>query len=218
MAQDGRKRAGVWSAVVVATSVAVVVFYLAHAPRPASPVPGLPRLTAEKHSHLQEHAAAAFVLWQKGEGQEEAEPDEPANPLVKAANAAPSDDYDGLYTGSVTMRADGHLVTTTVRVTHGVGVGTQSRLDCGATPVSLKISSSGDVSGMMLVFSSTCLRTGLAIRGRAVPGTLLLRLGSQYVELTNNWSAIGIPNDCGAFSCARRAATGSPIVASVPHH
>src|SRR5262249_40449463 len=104
--------------------------------------PGLPRVTAEKHLHLQEHAAAAFVLWQKGEGQEEAEPDEPANTLVKAANAAPSDDYDGLYTGSVTRRADGHVCTTTGMVTHGVGVGTQSRLDCGATPVSLKISSS----------------------------------------------------------------------------
>jgi len=35
----------------------------------------------------------------------------------------------------------------------------------------------------MLIFGSTCLRTELAVRGHAVPGTLRLRFGGQYVEL-----------------------------------
>jgi hypothetical protein len=37
---------------------------------------------------------------------------------------------------------------------------------------------------MVLMFGSTCLKTELAIRGRAVVGTLRLRLGNQYLELS----------------------------------
>jgi hypothetical protein len=35
----------------------------------------------------------------------------------------------------------------------------------------------------VLIFGSTCLKTELAIWGRAADGALLLRLGNQYVEL-----------------------------------
>ena len=41
---------------------------------------------------------------------------------------------------------------------------------------------------MALMFSSTCLKTALAIRGRALGSTLLLQLGSEYLELSK-------PND-----------------------
>jgi class 3 adenylate cyclase len=180
--QNGQKRMSLWP-VLVAALVALSVLYLADAPRSPPAVIGVPRLTAEELQRLQEHAMAAFALWQEGKAQEEAELDEPADQDAKADNAAPTDDYDGFYTGTLSMRADGHLGTITVRVSHGVGSGTENRLDCGTVPVSLRISSSGDVSGVMRIFGPTCLRTELAIRGRAVPGTLRLRLGSHYVEL-----------------------------------
>jgi hypothetical protein len=99
-------------------------------------------------------------------------------------NAPPADAYDGLYAGTGTTRADSHVVTFKVKVTNGIGSGTQSRLDCGTAPVALKISRLGQVSGMALIFGSTCLKTELAIRGRAVAGTLRLMLGSQFVELS----------------------------------
>ncbi len=34
------------------------------------------------------------------------------------------------------------------------------------------------------MFSSTCLKTEMAIWGRAIGGTLQLRLGNQYLELS----------------------------------
>ncbi|HYR64759.1 MAG TPA: hypothetical protein VEP47_01460, partial [Reyranella sp.] len=76
------------------------------------------------------------------------------------------------------------VVTFKIRVTNGIGSGTQSRLDCGTAPIALKISPSGQVSGMALIFGSTCLKTELAIRGRAVAETLRLTLGSQFLELS----------------------------------
>jgi hypothetical protein len=180
--QNRRKRTSLWP-VLVAALVALGVFYLADAPRSPPAVASVPRRTAEELQRLQEDAVAAFAFWREGKAQEEAEPEEPAGPDAKADSAVPTDDYDGVYTGTFTIRAAGHLGTITVRVSHGAGSGTQNRLDCGTAPVSLRISSSGDVSGRMLVFGSTCLKTELAINGSALPGTLRLRFGSQYVEL-----------------------------------
>jgi len=180
---DKRSRTSLWLAVFVAALVALGVFHLVDAPRSPPQVTNVPRLTAEELQRLQQHAVAAFALWQERRAREEAEPDEPADHETKAGNATPTDDYDGVYTGALSMRADGHIANIAVRVSNGVGSGTHNRLDCGTAPVSLRISSSGDISGVMLIFGSTCLRTELAVRGHAVPGTLRLRLGSQYVEL-----------------------------------
>jgi len=181
--KDGEKRTSLWPALLLAGLVALGVFHFVNAPPPQPAVTSVHQLTAEERQLLQERAAAAFALWQEGRASEEAEADEPADPDARADNAAPSVDHDGFYAGTMTTRAAGHLVTLTVRVSQGIGVGTDSRLDCGTAPLSLRISPSGDVSGMMMVFGSTCLKTELAIRGRAVAGTLQLRLGSQYVEL-----------------------------------
>ena len=132
---------------------------------------------------LEWRAEAALERWRQRPGADEID-DEPAN----AENAEPIDAYDGLYAGMVTTRADGRVVTIKLKVTNGIGAGTQIQRECGATPVTLKISPTGNVSGLALMFSSTCLKTEMAIRGRAVGGTLQLRLGNQYLELSK-------PND-----------------------
>jgi hypothetical protein len=128
-------------------------------------------------------AAAALSRWQQAAGRNGGELDEDDDQPANPANAPPVNAYDGLYARTATTRADSHLVTFKVKVTNGIGSGTQSRLDCGTAPVALKISPSGNVSGMALVFGSTCLKTELAIRGRAVAGTLRLTIGSQFLEL-----------------------------------
>ena len=175
---DEGKRRGRWAIAIAGAMLAAVVVYLASAPRP----PPAPAGLGVERLQLERRAAAAFSRWQQAlnGGEQDDADDEPANP----DNAPPADAYAGLYTGTATTRADSHVVTFKVKVTNGIGAGTQSRLDCGTAPVALKISPSGDVSGMALMFGSTCLKTELAIRGRAVAGTLRLRLGSQFLELS----------------------------------
>lgn len=125
---------------------------------------------------LERRAEAALTYWRRSA----ADPDDES---ANAENVGPRDAYDGLYAGTATTKAAMHPMKLRVNVSNGVGLGTQSRPDCGTAALSLRISPSGDVSGLMLIFGSTCLKTELAIRGRAVGGALLLRLGSQYVEL-----------------------------------
>jgi hypothetical protein len=125
---------------------------------------------------LERRAEAALERWRS---QDEID-DEPAN----GENAEPIDAHDGLYVGMVTARADGRVVTIKLKVTNGIGSGTQIQRECGVAPVTLKVSSTGNVTGLALMFSSTCLKTEMAIRGRAIGGTLQLRLGNQYLELS----------------------------------
>jgi len=167
---------------VIAIAWAVLLagaVHLSLAPRPqaAPAVEGLDRL------RLEQRAAAALARWQREHGQSGGGQDEPGDGPTKA-NVQPADADDGLYAGVATLRSDDHVVTFKVRVTNGSGSGTESRPDCGTAPMALRISRSGEVSGMMLIFGSTCLKTELAIRGRAAGGTLRLRLGSQFVDLS----------------------------------
>ncbi len=181
-AADREKRRGRWAVAIAGGVLAAVVLYLASASALARL--GVPGAESVERLQPEQRAVAAFSRWlqasaRSGGEQDEAD-DAPANPL----NAPPADAYDGLYAGTATTRADSHVVTFKVKVTNGIGSGTQSRLDCGTAPVALKISPSGNVSGMALIFGSTCLKTELALRGRAVAGTLQLRLGSQFLELS----------------------------------
>jgi hypothetical protein len=103
--------------------------------------------------------------------------------FVNAAGVPAASTWDGVYLGTVMTREDGRVTTIRVTVKDGHGIGTDSRLDCGSAPVSLRISPVGDVTGTGTVFGPTCLKSEVAVRGRAVGGLLQLRLGTLYVEL-----------------------------------
>jgi hypothetical protein len=172
---------GRWLSAVAWALLVLVVVYFATMPRPlpkAAPSPGSEVATLDRRLH-ERQAEAAVGRWHQGRGEPDEADDEPANP----ESLPPADSYDGVYAGTVTMRPDSRTITFRLKVLNGVGSGTQSRLDCGTAPIALRISRVGDVSGMVLIFSATCLKTELAVRGRAVGGLLQLRLGSQYVEL-----------------------------------
>jgi hypothetical protein len=96
------------------------------------------------------------------------------------------DAYDGIYAGGTTTREDRRVVTFHVTVRNGVGIGSGSRLDCGTVPLALRISPRGDVRGHARMFGQTCLKTQVALRGRAIGRTLQLRLGTQYLELSRS--------------------------------
>ena len=152
--------------------------YLAVAPRPSPAASGLPALAAEllDPALFERRAEAALERWRPSHETD----DEPAN----AENAEPIDAHDGLYVGMVTTRADARVVVIKLKVSKGVGSGTQSQRECGVAPITLNVSATGNVTGLALMFSSTCLKTEMAIRGRAIGGTLQLRLGNQYLELS----------------------------------
>jgi class 3 adenylate cyclase len=178
--RSGDRQPGGWLSVMAWALLLIAVLYLAWTPRSqprpaASPVPDVESFDPRLH---ESQAEAAMARWQPGRGEPDEPDDEPANP-----DGAPADAYDGVYVGALTTRGEGSVVTFRLKVTNGVGAGTQSRLDCGTAPMALKISQAGDVSGMVLIFGATCLKTELAVRGRAVGSLLQLRLGSQYLEL-----------------------------------
>lgn len=125
---------------------------------------------------LEQTAEAAVARWRQDQHESD---DQSAN----GDDPEPASVHDGLYAGTAATKVAIHVVTFRVKVANGIGTGTQSRLDCGVAPVSLRISPSGRVSGIALIFGATCLKTELAIRGQAVGGVLLLRLGNQHLEL-----------------------------------
>jgi hypothetical protein len=169
MVRDAR-----WPGAIIALAPLVLgADYLASAALAAWHVPASKAL---EPVHLEKRAEAAIGIWQQ---QSDESNDEPLN----ADNAEPVDAYDGVYVGMVTTKAEGRIVTIRLKVTNGIGSGTQSQRECGVAPVTLRVSQNGSVTGLALMFSSTCLKTEMAIRGRAIGDTLQLRLGNQYLEL-----------------------------------
>ena len=156
--------------------------YVAVAPWPSPAAAGRPALVTESLDPAlrERRAEAALERWRQWPGAADETDDEPAN----AENGEPAEAYDGLYVGMATTRADGRVVTVKLKITNGTGAGTQIQRECGATPIMLKVSPTGNVTGLALMFSSTCLKTEVAIRGRAIGGTLQLRIGNQYLELS----------------------------------
>jgi len=128
---------------------------------------------------FERRAEVAIGLWQQ-------DPDETDDELQNIDNAEPVDVNDGLYVGMVTTRADTRIVMIKLKVTNGIGLGTQSQRECGVAPISVKVSPTGNITGLALMFSSTCLKTEMTIRGRAIGGTLQLRLGDQYLVLSKS--------------------------------
>ena len=175
MVQDERgvRRTGA----IVGTALVLGGIYIALAPRPSPAAAGW-HAPAEifDPAQLERRAEASVEYWRPPHEID----DDPANP----ENAEPIGAHDGLYVGMLTTRADGRVVTIKLKVTNGIGSGTQIQRECGVAPITLKVSSTGNVTGLALMFSSTCLKTEMAIRGRAVGGTLQLRLGNQYLELS----------------------------------
>jgi hypothetical protein len=174
MARDerGMRRASA----IVGTALVLGGIYIALAPRPSPAAAGWHApAEAIDPGLLERRAEAALERWRPPH-----EVDEPAN----AEHAEPIDAHDGLYVGMVTTRGDGRVVTIKLKVTNGIGSGTQIQRECGMAPITLSVSSTGNVTGLALMFGSTCLKTEMAIRGRAIGGTLQLRLGNQYLELS----------------------------------
>jgi hypothetical protein len=181
MVKDARGTATRRAGAIACTALLLVGLYFAVAPQP-SPAAGRYSPVDEMldPAQLERRAEAALERWRQWPGASDETDDEPAN----TANAEPIDAHDGLSVGMATTRPDGRVVTFKLKVTNGVGAGTQIQRECGATPIMLKVSPTGNVTGLALMFSSTCLKTEVAIRGRAIGGTLQLRVGNQYLELS----------------------------------
>ena len=169
---------GRWVSAIAWSMLLLGGLYVAVAPRPAGW--RAPAVTLDS-ARLEGHAEEIVARWRAVPGQVE-------DGVANAGPAEPSGAHDGLYAGALTTRAEGRLVNVKLQVTDGVGLGTQSQRECGTTRVRLKVSPDGEVSGFMPMFGPTCLKTDLPVKGRAVGDTLMLRVGTQYLELSR-------PND-----------------------
>ena len=175
MVRDARRTGAIvtWVVLLLAAS------YLASAAWQSTALAAwyVPSAKAFDRAELEMRAEGAIRVWSRSSDETD---DEPAN----AENAEPISTFDGVYVGTVTTRAEGRVVTFKLKVANGVGSGTLVQRECGVTPITLKVSPTASVTGLALMFSSTCLKTEMAVRGRAVGGTLQLRLGNQYLELS----------------------------------
>ena len=132
MVRDARGMAIRWAGRIAWAALLLGGIYLAVAPRPSPAASGLAALAAEllDPALFERRAEAALERWRPSHETD----DEPAN----AENTEPIDAHDGLYVGMATTRADGRVVTIELKVTNGIGAGTQIQRECGATPIALK--------------------------------------------------------------------------------
>ena len=179
---DGKKRRSRWAVAIAGSALAAVGSMLASASALARL--GVPGAESIEGLQLERRAVAAFSRWLQASvraGGERDDADEPASepPPTRRQSMPTTASMRGQRRRKPPPRR--HLQGQGDQ-RHWLGNAEPGRLRHGAAGA--KVAPSGQVSGMALVFSSTCRRTELAIGGRAVAGTLLLRLGGQFVELS----------------------------------
>src|SRR5262245_4395977 len=136
MVRDARRTGAIiaWVALLLGAG------YIASAPWQSSALAAwyMPAAKNPDTAQLEKLAEGAIGVWHR---QSDETDDEPLN----ADNAEPVDAHDGVYAGVVTTKAEGRLVTFRLKVTNGIGSGTQSQRECGVAPVVLKVSTTGNV-------------------------------------------------------------------------
>jgi hypothetical protein len=101
-------------------------------------------------------------------------PSTTATPGAAAANP-----FDGTYSGSLTQGNNAAVTmairSVSIRIAGATGTGTVTHPSCGSAPVSLRVSSAGDVSGEGTLFEPNC---------GPVQGTFTGRVGNGQLQLT----------------------------------
>jgi serine/threonine protein kinase len=112
----------------------------------------------------------------------------PATPAPAPAAAPFDGTYAGFFSpsGPVALQASpAHSIS--LRVANGSGSGTMTSASCGATPISVRISPSGAITGDAQSVDASCSRFPLAIQGQAANGQLWMTfsgaLGSGSANL-----------------------------------
>ena len=142
-------------------------------------------LTAAQNQALLREAATALARHEDDqkkadEGKkkaDEARTTAAAAPSTAAmANSAAANPFDGIYSGSYTQAsgtAFGMAIrSVSIRIAGGAGTGTVTHPSCGSTPVSLRVSSAGDLSGEATLFDNNCGPVQATFTGRIGNGQL----------------------------------------------
>jgi peptidoglycan hydrolase-like protein with peptidoglycan-binding domain len=131
-------------------------------------------LTAAQQQSLAKEATAALAKYDE---QRKAEEEAKARPVVSTTPTANAHLPVGTYGGA--LQIQGQLSRFLVQFTNGGGTGTVSHAGCRPQPVSLRVDSSGNVTGDGSVFTSGgigsgCFSTPYSIMGRVDGGRLVL--------------------------------------------
>ncbi|UYN96584.1 MAG: protein kinase [Enhydrobacter sp.] len=103
--------------------------------------------------------------------------------------AAGAGSFDGTYGGTLNFAGAGGMAfgsgprSTTIRIAGNVGTGTTTVQRCGASPLSIRISPAGEISGDARVFDQNCSQLAMNARGRAGDGQLQLDFSGAGGEL-----------------------------------
>ncbi len=132
-----------------------------------------------------------------------------AVPAVAPASAPFDGTYGGFFTpsGPVALQAS-PAYSISLRVANSSGNGTMTSPSCGATPVSVRISSSGAITGEAQGVDASCSRFPLGIQGQATNGQLRLTFsgaaGSGSASLM-----LGVPPSAPRQTVAPASAVGT---------
>jgi serine/threonine protein kinase/peptidoglycan hydrolase-like protein with peptidoglycan-binding domain len=143
--------------------------------------------TAQYQALLREAAPALSKHNEQKKAEEEAKAQTtaasvpgPSQPSVAgAASSGTAGLANGTYHGGFSFQVNAvtAVVALAIEVTDGIGAGTATSSPCGASPVSLNVSASGNVTGQLKVsLGSTCEPTPFQITGRVDGGKLLIML------------------------------------------
>ncbi len=127
------------------------------------------------------------ALQRKADDERKKGEEEARTRAVASVSAAPAavpapTPYDGLYGGFFTPSGPVALQTSpaysiSLRIANGSGSGTMTSPSCGAMPVSVRVSSSGAITGDAQGVDASCSRFPLVIQGQAANGQLRLTFG-----------------------------------------
>ena len=101
-----------------------------------------------------------------------AAPPAAAAPPPVVAPGTPAGEFDGVYGGA--LSAGGGVRPVTLRIAGMTATGTYNTPRCGDSPLTLKVSASGEVSGDATLFDTNCGKFPSSARGRVVNKQLQL--------------------------------------------
>ncbi len=99
---------------------------------------------------------------------------------VHSATAAAIAAFDGAYGGTYDQMGarpgDNGPRPVSLQISGGVGKGNLQNATCGNSPISIRVTPAGDVSGEATTFDAVCQRLPLTVKGKAGDGRLQIQL------------------------------------------
>ena len=133
-----------------------------------------------------------------------------AHGAVAAAIAAFDGAYGGTYDQMGARPGDHGPRQVSLQISSGVGSGSLQNTICGNSPISIRVTPAGDVSGEATTFDAACQKLPLTVKGKLDGGRLLIQLAGVGVGGGASLALVG------SSSVGRIAAKPAPSIVAAP--